>query len=249
MSPTRKIAYTILLISFIAFKSLGQKRDTILVEFNSKILNSSIFEPYTNKWKVTFMSLDGKQSPNRIWTDYSQILNIGDKSYLLRVQDLYSPEMKLQNTWINRVELPSLKPIHFSTFTPSGGFSFFEFSDEIIYSCSNLNKEHQIRHDTTSIDGGAYDWNLYGILLAALPFNQNKVYQIPYFDTNVLEVKNLFAYVNGAETVLKLDGKKVDTWKIVTNKNLVFWLTKSPPYVIKLELDVPGKGKLVWDLY
>lgn len=247
-----KRIFTITLIvvcNLISTINLAQSSDTLLIEPGSEYLKSVTYVPYSNKWKVSFQNLEGKKSPNRIWTDYTQIIDLEEKTILVRIQDLYSPSMKLQNTWINRVEIPSLKPIQFSTGTPEGGFSFYQFDADKVNSITNSNNENIVKSDTTYVDRILFDWNLYGILLVALPFEVNAYYKLPYFDTNTLTSKYLSVHIIGKETITNLSSEKIETWKVKTSDNLEFWLIKEAPYVIKLELSIPDRGKLIWDSY
>jgi len=227
----------------------AQSQDTLFFKPGSSEIDASFFENYTNKWKVTFITKEGKEIPNRIWTDFGQRIELNGKTYLHRVQDLYSPDYKLQDTWINMVELPSLKPWYFSTINPNGGFSYYNFYDDKLIIRSNLNKEAKTNTDTLSLDNAIFDWNLYGMLLTGLDFNEGTIYSMPFYNPVLKQVSDLVVNVVGEETVTDLNNKSYNTWKLMTNQNLTFWITKNAPYVIKLELIMPERGKLVWDIY
>ena len=73
---------------FFAHVAYSQK-DTLLVLPSNNIIDGTIIKPYTNKWKVTLIKPNGEKVPNKIWTDYGQIIDLGDKKYFHRVQNLY----------------------------------------------------------------------------------------------------------------------------------------------------------------
>jgi hypothetical protein len=209
-------------------------------------IDGRFFEDYTHKWEVYFEDTLGNQTLNRIWTDYGEIMDVNDKKYLHRVQDLYNPDGTLQSTWINMVELPSMKPWYFQAVTPSGGNTFIEFSENYVFSTISNPAEKRYQQDTLSYEGKLYDWNLYGILLCGLPLKSGKVFVLPILNSNSYQLDEIKVSILKMETINSKRNKIIDTWKVETDKNLTFWLSKKPPYVIQLQLDLQGGNKLMW---
>lgn len=233
---------------FVSTCLFAQKKDTLLVIPGSRLMDASFIEDYTNKWKMSFVDLDGKETPERIWTDYGNIMELEGRKYFHRVQDIYSAELKHMETWVNLVEFGSLKPWQFYTTKSSGGNSFYEFSGSKLVIHSNLNKRKEQTTVTADLSKPVFDWNLYGLLLVGLPFEKGAVYKLPYYNPKTKKEDFLIINVEGQEIVENLSNDKIETWKLKSNVGLNFWLTKKAPYVIQIESPLK-KGRLFWNSY
>lgn len=232
--------------TFLSITVFGQK-DTLVISYGDERLNGKFLTNYTNKWKVTFVNADGSTIPNRIWTDYGNIIELDNKSYLHRVQDLYDPQMNLQDTWINMVEQKTLAPQIFTSISPNGTHRHYKFNGNNISGKVKQPNEEAIATDTT-FNQGVYDWNLYGMLLVGLPLAEGLIARIPIYSAQTNGLDWLTANVVGREDAQLDNSKSISTWKVITDKSLTFWLTKSAPYVIKLELQLPNDTKLIWEM-
>ena len=222
--------------------------DTLLIAPEKGLLDGTIINDYTNKWKVTLITANGQNIPNKIWTDYGQVIDLNGENYFHRVQDLYDPQMKLQDTWINMVKHKDLIPISSSTFQPTGLFSFTAYEGAKAKFRSNISSGDSTTVES-SIDYGrpVYDWSLYGMLLVGLPFEKGLVAKMPIAGTDSMQWLNI--HVSNRETLVLPDGNEIDTWKIETNQRLIFWISESAPYVIQLELALQNNAKLVWEMF
>lgn len=206
--------------------------------------DGSFIENYTHKWEVYLEDTSGNKSLNRIWTDYVEIVELKDKKFLHRVQDLYNPDGSLQSTWINMVEHHNLKPWYFQSITPSGLNIFIEFHQNQVTFATNEHKN--LQKDTLVYQGALYDWNLYGLLLCGLHFESQKSFNFPILNPNTLLIDKLKVNISHQEKIKTRTGKWIDTWKVETDKGLIFWLSKNPPYVIQLKLEMNNGNSLIW---
>ena len=182
-------------------------------------MDGSIVKDYTNKWKVTYIAADGTETPNKIWTDYGQIIELDGKKYFHRVQDLYDPKMNLQNTWINMVEHETLAPVSFSTLSPRGKFSHYNFSGVKITGSTNLaSKENNSTPVEVQLEEAVYDWNLYGMLLVGLPLKKGLIAKMPFYGPQANQLKWLVASIQGKEDLELPNGNGISTFKINTNQ-------------------------------
>lgn len=242
----RKIL-ALLFLCIISCQASAQA-DTLVITPENGVLDGSLIKAYTNRWKVTFINSDGAQVPNKIWTDYGQVIELADQKYFHRVQDLYDPSMKHQDTWTNMVELESLIPVSSSTLKPSGLFSYSDYEGSVVRLRTNT-KSQDSTVVQSEIDYGrkVYDWSLYGMLLVGLPFEEGLIVKMPIVGADSLQW--LHAHVSAQELLKLPNDKKIKTWKVETNQSLTFWISESAPYVIKLELSLQNKAKLVWEMY
>jgi len=222
-------------------------QDTITVKSESNIIDGSFIQPYTNKWQVSTIDKNKKRSVVRIWTDYAQVLELDGVDYLHRVQDLYSPNMELQETWINIVSKKNLLPRRFTSQNALGGLLNINFDLDKVVIQSNANQQ-SYEPKIVNLPEVVYDWNLYGMLLIGLPFEEGEIYRIPYWSQSLESVDYVTATIYGREIIKTLSGKSISTRKVNTNKGLTFWLTKEKPYVIQLELQKPDDSVLLWEM-
>lgn len=235
------------LLLLVLFSSgMAQQKEPLEVKPGSNLIDGSFIKDYTNKWEVYFVDAQGNEVLNRVWTDYGQIMELDGVAYLHRVQDLYAPNMNLADTWINMVEHISLKPQKFYSIQPTGIMSYFSFYDDsVTYRTNATSQDLSFSAGTHELSEPVFDWNLYGFLLVGLPFDDGAVYSMPFYNNQTGQINKLIATIAEQETIITLSGKKVQTTKVNTNQNLVFWLSKEAPYVLTLELTLPN-GKLVW---
>ncbi len=236
----------VLVFLLLRIQTWAQK-DTVVVNFDSGILNGKLIRDYTNTWKVTYVDAQGKETPNKIWTDYGQVIKLDGKSYFHRVQDLYDPNMNLQDTWINMVEHESLIPVSFSTLNPKGGFLYYQFEGNKIRGSTNQVKEGEVTEIDIELEEQVYDWNLYGMLLVGLPMQKGFVAKIPFYAQQSGGLNWMTVSVIDTEALTLPDGENIQTWKVATDQRLTFWLSRDAPYVIKLELQLQNNSKLVWE--
>ena len=235
-------------VSVWLYGQAGTLLDTLYISPGDEILNGEAIKDYTNKWKVTYYDSEGNETPNRIWTDYGQIMELEGKRYFHRVQDLYSPEMVLQDTWINMVSYPSLVPVSFSSLKPDGSFTYLSFKGSEVTGSSNQVKPGEKSNVNSELTKEVFDWNLYGILLVGLPLKDGLIASLPFYSMQTGEVEELIVEVIGTETMKIPNLKSYNTWKIQTNQNLLFWISKKVPYVLRLELKLQNGGKLIWEV-
>jgi hypothetical protein len=235
----------IAVILFAAAQSVSAQ-DTVWVQPDSALLEGSFIQPYTNQWKVSVIDSSGNKQHMRYWTDYAQILELDGVSYLHRVQDLYSPEYGLQQTWINTVQHADLTPLRYSLESTNGNLLHLNFDGNKVTQRAFV--EGEFKSEEFETEHHLYDWNLYGILLIGLPFQKNISYKIPYWSQQTKTEEILTATLEGQERVQTLSGNNHLTQKITTDKGLTFWLTKQKPYVIQLTLALPNGSTMIWEM-
>ena len=237
-------------VLLIVFCNLAHsQQDTLVVKPGDDIIDGSIIQAYTNKWKVTYLDASGNQTPNKIWTDYGQIIELEGKTYFHRVQDLYDPSMNLLDTWINMVEHKTLIPVTFSTLSPNGKFLHNQFSGNKITGRTNQGPSGETTEIDVELEQDVFDWNLYGMLLIGLPLKEGLIAKMPFYSSKESNSQWLIAQIDNSEVLEFASGKKYITRKVLTNQNLTFWLSEAIPYVIKLELALQNDAKLVWEIY
>jgi len=244
-SQFSKIYHLILLLTLLVSVE-GWAQDRIAVNPGSDQMDASFIEPYTNKWQVSVIDTAGTRNVVRFWTDYLQILKLNGKKYLHRVQDLYSADYDWQQSWINIVEASTLIPLRYTLQGATGQQTVMQFMDgQLLYKSQ---KREALTDTTINLERQVYDWNLYGMLLVALPFEIGTTYSLPYWSEQTHQIDYVTATIEETVTLQSLSGRSYETYKIRTNERLTFWLTKTKPYVIKLQLDMPSGSTMIWEM-
>ena len=90
------------------------------------------------------------------------------------------------------------------------------------------------------------------MLVSAAPLVEGYKAEIPAFDTTKMAIDWVPVRVKRYETVEAGPGKKMDAFVVETPTKfygrMTWWVTKTPPYVIKAVLEIPekedGSGKV-----
>lgn len=191
----------------------------------------------------------GNESLVRIWTDYAQTIDLNGKRYISRIQELYGPEMHLQELWTNLFEYETLLPYRASQFKTTGDHLYLEFEKDKVNSSTKSGNSDAIKK-AYSLDEPVYDWTMYGVLLSGIPFSKGSVTELPVFNQQAATGKvKLVATVVDQESIQDDRGQVHSTWKVSTNFGLTFWLTKAAPYVIQLTLPTQNGGHMIWRMF
>lgn len=212
-------------------------------------VDGSFIKACTNQWKVTSTNAKGKQQlVYKRWTDYIQLINIDGVRHIHRVQDLYNAQGKLTDTWTNMVNHQTLLPKLSMRNNPQGGFFHYEFTqNSIIGRKSKTPKGGGVVPVKIALQKPLYDWTLYGILLVGLPLEANTSHTLSIINFQSGKPDQLKVQIKTKEKVPAGKGKTIKAWRVETNKNLVFWLSKKVPYVIRLELKNKD-ATLLWEM-
>lgn len=227
---------------------LGQTGTQKILPGNKEV-NGKHLKPYTNKWKVTLITPKGDKRFFQVWTDYLQKIELNGKTYIHRIQDIYDTKENLLKTQMNFVNEENLVPVRASIVGTDGSYNFFEFSDSHVMGnyTSQVDKEKVLKFDKT-FNCGVLDWSLYGILLAGLPLKVGFHATLPIYEFPNPEDGWLTVDVNEMEQVKTIGGETISTFKVETNQDMVFSISKNAPYVIKLVYKTPKGATLIWDM-
>ncbi|HAS43799.1 MAG TPA: hypothetical protein DCS93_25180 [Microscillaceae bacterium] len=237
------------LFFFFIFYIGGQQASGQLASSPLFEVDGRFIKPYTNQWKTTRVDSNGKKTlVYKLWTDYGQVIELDGVKYFHRVQDLYNASGQIVDSWTNLVEHRTLLPKMTQRISPTGRFMHVVFSPDKIQ--GRIPKAPQGIESTTvniALRQPLYDWTLYGMLLVGLPLKPQAQYTLPCINLFTGKEIQLEATVKNKETVVGAKGKKLKAWRVETNQNMVFWLSKKAPYVIRLEYTV-GSAVLVWEM-
>ena len=255
------IFWSIIFLFIIQFPLSGQQNKVDTLYAGSPEITGTSMQPYINKWKVTLTTPKGDKRFFQIWTDYSQKMELNGKTYIHRIQDIYNAKGNLLRTQMNFVDEKTLLPVRGSLTFKNGTYYYFEFVGKHVTGnyriLNNPQKEKadssvfdwssDLKFDTT-FNRAVYDWTLYGILLAGLPLKVGFHAVIPIYEYPNPTDGWLKVDVNKKEMINAGNRGKVSAFKVETNQNMIFYIMKEPPYVLKLIYTTPKGVILTWDM-
>jgi hypothetical protein len=237
------------MVASLGKASLGAEKDTVRITTQYNVFDGGFIRPYSNKWKVYFLEGDNEPVLERIWTDYMQSITIDNVDYLSRTQELYGAELELQEVWTNLFVQKTMLPKRASQMRMDGTYQYIEFESKQV-KIKIKQAEIEERLLTHTYEYVPFDWSLYGVLLSALPLKTGWVGKFPILDfQSENKAAWLLVTIQGKESIITEDGRVFETFKIVTNQGLSFWVSKKAPYVIQLELQREEGQKNLWTMY
>jgi hypothetical protein len=217
-------------------------------------LDGSLLQPYNNAWFYTAKSADGKLHPQGIWTDHLQWTTVNGKQALMRLQGITFLN-GLSASTINVFDPKTLAPIRTEKHNIDGTVFRRTFDGAHIASVTLKNPKDNTPPKAGDLPQPVYDFNggLYGLLLAALPMKAGFSGSLPAVadtdDTLSIEPFRVLRQ----EKVSAGSRGTVDAWVVESAKPknyvMTFWITKAPPYIIRLVMDDKTNARvLTWDM-
>lgn len=246
------IAAAIVLAASSDGVAAGELRTTVHV--GDGTLNGSFLKPYDNAWIYTAKLSDGTIHPQGIWTDHMQRSVVDGKSVMLRVQGTTFINGSA-NTIINTFDPRTLAPIKSETHGVDGTIFRRTFDGARVTSVTLAAVGDKKEGTTVDLPEAVYDFNggMYGILLASLPLRKGLKGTLPAIaDRDSTMTAEPFE-VRGRESVRAGARGSLTAWVVDSARpgdyTMRFWLTKTPPYIIKLVMNDEGHHRvLTWDM-
>jgi len=217
-------------------------------------LDGSFLQPYNNAWFYTAKLADGQVRPEGIWTDHMQRANAGGKEVLIRVQGITFLN-GLSSSTINVFDPKTLAPISMEKHNLDGTIFKRTFNGSHVTSVTLKSPSDTSVPSTVELSEPVYDFNggLYGILLAALPMKVGLSGSLPAVadSDDVLSMEPF--EVLRQESIRAGSRGMVRAWVVKSvkpgNYTMTFWITKTPPYILRLVFDdTANRRVLTWEM-
>jgi len=217
-------------------------------------IDGSFLQPYNNAWIYTVTLPNGEKSPQGIWSDHVQWTTVGGKQVLMRVQGTTFVN-GASNSIRNVFDPKTLAPISSETHGIDGSIFRRTFNGAHVVSETLAGAKDPSRKTEADLAMPVYDFNggLYGLLLAALPLKAGLTGSLPAVaDREDVLTAEPF-HVLREEYVSAGSRGKVKAWVVETERpgdyRMTFWLSKKPPYIIKLVDVLESTGRvLTWEM-
>ncbi len=241
-----------LAFTFSSAAPVQQPAPTTKVKPGDPSLDGPQLKPYRNAWKVVY-AFPGKE-PFLVgtWSDELSAIELNGRHLLKRTQTADYAKYHIVATYTNVFDPKTMAPV-FTDFTRSdtGEWAHRDFRGAVVRYRRGASAA-DTRTGEVTLPEPIFDYNggLYGVLLAALPLKEGLKVALPALSEDRDELDWVTITVGKQELVDAGPGKQVMAWPVDTEANYanrshsIFWVTKEPPYVIKLVTTIPT-GKWV----
>ena len=220
-----------------------------VVRVGDPSVDGAFLKPYKNAWKVVY-EFPGKE-PFLVgtWSDELAPVEVKGSHLLKRTQLADYAKYHVVSTYVNVFDPKTMSPVS-NDFkrNDTGEWAHRDFDkSRVKYQRSDPGDVEKTQAGQLELKEAIFDYNggMYGVLLAALPLKEGYTATIPTLSEDRDELERVVVAVGKQELVEAGPGKQVLAWRIDTEGNYankshsVFWVTKDPPYVIKLVTIIP----------
>jgi len=213
-------------------------------------IDGSFLKPYKNAWKIVY-AFPGKD-PFLVgtWTDRLAEVQVNGKTALKRTQMADYAKYNIVTTYENVFDPKTMAPIAMNfKRSDTGEWAYRDFAGpRVKYRRGDSGDESKSQTGELDLKESIFDYNggLFGVLLAALPLKEGYKATFPTLSEDRDELDRITITVGKQEMVDAGPGKQVMAWPVDTEGNYanqshsIFWITKEPPYVIKLVTIIPS---------
>jgi len=217
-------------------------------------VDGSFLAPYKNAWKVVY-AFPGKE-PFLVgtWSDELARVEINGQHLLKRTQMADYAKYNIVTTYVNVFDPRTMLPVSMDfKRSDTGEWAHRDFENNLVkYRRGSSGDQAKTQSGQLDMKEAIFDYNggMYGVLLATLPLKEGLKATFPTLSEDRDELDWVTVTVGKQELVDAGPGKQTMAWPVDTEGNYanqshsIFWVTKEPPYVIKLVTIIPT-GKWV----
>jgi hypothetical protein len=215
-------------------------------------VDGSFLKPYKNVWKVTY-AFPGKEAfLVGTWTDELSAIELNGRHLLKRTQVANYAKYGLATTNINVFDPKTMSPVRVEfRRSDTGEWAQREFNGATVtYRRRKSGEDTKDDTGQLKMEEPVFDYNggMYGVLLAAFPLEEGLTATFPTLSEDRDEFERLTYTVRKEEMVDAGPGKQALAWPVEIDDSAknpqgshsIFWISKEPPYVIKLITIIPS---------
>jgi len=230
---------------------------SLIFGVTSNVPDGSFLQPYTNLWNVTvIVTKTGRHVDAGTWSDDGRFVSYGGHDAFQRTQVFKIKRTGAENTTVNVFDPKSMRPFQRRFFTSGRDSTDITVDgNRVVSKQIDAGKTASAKHTEVAITQPFYDFSggMYGLLLAGYPLSVGYRNTLTTLAERDLSLQQIPFKVTAREPVEAKPGTQVMAWKVeaiwhepdpkTDGSKLTFWLTKEPPYIIKLIYDSPGLGQ------
>ncbi|MFI5197017.1 MAG: hypothetical protein ACHQJD_00205 [Thermoanaerobaculia bacterium] len=242
-----------LCVVLLIVAAAGRADPPITVYVGDPVVDGSILEPYQNEWTFSYQNPGEDAVKAGRWTDALQRKIVRGRSVMVRTQVAVYDKKGLKVVTVNTFEPKTMAPISMDWSMGSGslGLNQREFSGTHV----KFRRRPRIRkmgdepgnltEGEATLEVPPFDFfgGMYGLLLAALPLREGLSIRFPAIEEDKEALSWVEVRVRGRSRVAAGKARTVEAWVVTAETHdgpMTFWLTRRPPYIIKLEFHPVG---------
>ncbi|MGC2186703.1 MAG: hypothetical protein WA637_25790 [Terriglobales bacterium] len=244
--------------ALVVLSSAGNAQNPAAAPLKLKLgdpsVDGSFLRPYKNAWKVVYAFPGKEPFLVGVWTDELTQVEANGRHLLQRTQMADYAKYNIVTTYANVFDPKNMSPVSMDfKRSDTGEWAHRDFDGALVkYRRGDSADPAKTQTGQLKMEEPVFDYNggMYGVLLATLPLKEGFKATFPTLSEDRDELDWITFTVGKQELVDAGPGKQVLAWPVDTEGNYanrshsIFWVTKEPPYVIKLVTTIPT-GKWV----
>lgn len=247
---SRRVILALLLASCVALASEAPAKEPATLAVGDPRVDGSFLRPYRNAWRYVYRKPGAAPVDAGIWTDELREDRANGRRVLVRTQEQRDRKAQVRTTTVNVFDAKTLAPISMDWKLDPQNFNHREFSGaRVRFRRLATPPGGVLQQGDVTLAAPPFDFlgGMYGLVAVALPLAPGFTARIPALDERDEVLRWVDLRVTREVTVEAGPGKRVRAWVVdasTPDGPMTFWLTKAPPYVIKLVFR--ATGGIVW---
>lgn len=250
-----------LFVVILLAAAVSRADSPVTVQVGDPLVDGSSLQPYRNEWTFSYQKPGEAAVKAGRWTDALERKTVDGRSVMVRTQVALYDKKDLKVVTVNTFESRTLAPISMDWSMNFGklGFNHREFSgSHLTYRrrprIQKIGDEPgEVTEGEATLETPPFDFfgGMYGLLLAALPLKEGLWVRLPAVEEDKEILSWVVARVGGRSRVDSGKGKTVEAWLVKAETHdgpMTFWLTKDPPYIIRLEFRPDGGPAWIYSM-
>jgi len=248
------LAFTVLIVLSSAGNAQNPVTAPLKIKLGDPSVDGTFLKPYKNAWKVVYAFPGKDPFLVGVWTDELTEVEGNGRRLLQRTQIADYAKYNIVTTYANVFDPKTMSPVSMDfKRSDTGEWAHRDFDGAVVkYRRGDSADPAKTQTGQLKMEEPIFDYNggMYGVLLAALPLKEGFKATLPALSEDRNELDWITFTVGKQELMDAGPGKQVLAWPVDTEGNYanqshsIFWVTKEPPYVIKLVTTIPT-GKWV----
>jgi len=220
------------------------------VPVGDSAVDGSFLKPYDNVWRFSVETVaEGVDHFQGLWTDHLQAVQKDGKSLFQRAQGMTYVDGRTTSV-VNVFDPKTLAPVSSESRNPDGSFLHRDFKGAHV-------EYRRVASPGAKEETGAFDLpspvfdfagGMYGLLLAGFPLKEGYSASFTAVDEYEGKIQPVTFKVVRTESVVAGSKGKVQAFVVEAEGGFTFWLTREPPYIIRLIMVGPRKNIAKWEM-
>jgi hypothetical protein len=240
----------VLLAAALPVAQAAVANDPVTLRPGDARVDGLVLKPYRNAWRFTYRKPGAKAVDMGLWTDDLRETRWRGRRVMVRTQEARYNKRGVRTTTVNVFDPKTLAPLAMDWKLDEGNFNHREFEGaQVRFRRLTTPPGGVLQEGTATLEAAPFDFlgGMYGLVAVALPLRPGFTAKIPSIDEREEVLRWVDLTVRGKGRVAAGRNRTVSAWLVearTPDGPMTFWLTKDPPYVIKLVFN--AAGGVVW---